>query len=152
MVTYAVSSLVHLLSDWTTILAFLDGEDYMQVYDTDGRKDFLLEKKKWENLVMRTWFGQGGKVYMLLSGHINEKGTGKSRLCSKILEITAGDVVRITECARSIDKVGNMIVFNDKAYIASDKMLYEIDLNTGEYRMFTMLGHNDKEHLVKAYG
>ena len=91
----------------------------------------------------------GEALYIMIAGAVVHKVDHKLRFESRILKIEGSEIKEVYVIPEIYEEVSDLIVYNDTAYIAADKMLSVVDLQTMESKYYTFLSSKALHNLRK---
>ena len=147
---YVIGSHAHFLIAGVSVKYFTGPCTYKTVYSGGDWDLFALlseEAIEKESFYVEAYHVFQNTLYVLISGHIENRRDKEYRSCSRLLEIKEGKLENLLEFSEAFRRVQNMAVKDDKLDAAMDKMLVEIDLHSGEYKNYTFLSVEDEENL-----
>ena len=155
---YVIGSHAHMLIAGVCVMCFTAADQYTSVYsagDWDwGDPDLPAYSREKdadvENMCMAAYSVVDSTLYLLTDGDIVNKAKREFRRCSRLIVIEDGKVKKELEFSEGLCLVKNMIVKDGTVYVAMDKLLMTIALDSGEYEKYTFLSEEDEENIRKA--
>lgn len=144
---YAIDSLEHMLRTITVYEILRDGG--MNVIYSVDFCDWEKDNVTVEEMGYRTKY-VGEDLYLMVTGNIYDKIKKDLKFESRILKIMDGEIKKVYTLPEVYEEVSDLIVYNDIAYIAADKMLSVVDLQTMKSKYYTFLSSKALSNLKKT--
>ena len=144
---YAVDSLEHMTMGNTTLYEISQDGSMNVIYDV-GYSFWMEENDVEEEMGYRIKYA-GEALYIMIAGAVVHKVDHKLRFESRILKIEGSEIKEVYVIPEIYEEVSDLIVYNDTAYIAADKMLSVVDLQTMESKYYTFLSSKALHNLRK---
>ena len=91
----------------------------------------------------------GEALYIMVAGVVVNRAIHELRFESRILKIEDSEIKEVYVIPEIYGEVSDLIVYNDTAYIAADKMLSVVDLKTMKSKYYTFLSKKALDNLKK---
>ena len=143
---YAIDSLEHMLRTITVYEILRDGS--MNVIYSIDFCDWEKDNVAVEEMGYRIKY-VGEALYLMVIGNICDRIKKDLKFESCILQIVDGEIKKVYTLPEVYKEVSDLIVYNDIAYIAADKMLSVVDLQTMESKYYTFLSSKALHNLRK---
>ena len=149
-VTYAIDSLVHFSVAHIRIYAFTDNSDAIRLYDTESSNDL--------NFDVLNWISYAGSyivddtAYVLASGRIRNYSLDDDEWHERsyLFKLQNGKITEQTEFDRTFYYVNNILIKDGQLIIGLDKMVKVVDLRTKEMKMYTPIGTEAENDILKT--
>jgi len=146
---YAVDSLEHLSSRHFVLYELFRDGTFQRVYSVGDIGDWILGAEMQEDLLYEEKY-MSDALYILISGYIKSSDWTNWRWESRILKISSGVLQEVYVLPQIFEYVSGLIIQENMAYIAMDKMLAMVDLLTCETNFYTFLSKEELINLEKA--